>query len=134
LRNRLGQVAGIVQDTRRKAVRARANASFLSVVPRYSYEAALIGGFVVVGLAAYLTSDLASAVGAVALFAVTGLRIVPALVAVQGSFVDANHNLPTVEYVIEDLQGGELNSADDDGGIDLEALSEHPRTLSLSDV
>ena len=49
LRGRLDQIQAVVRRERRGAVKARASLAFLSIIPRYSYEAALIGGFLVVG-------------------------------------------------------------------------------------
>src|SRR5690606_15559768 len=62
LRSRLEQVARIADANRIHAVRARANSSFLSIIPRYTFEAALIGGFVLVGAASFITSGMDGAV------------------------------------------------------------------------
>jgi ABC-type multidrug transport system fused ATPase/permease subunit len=134
LRNRLGEIAEVVAVNRAKAVRARANAAFLAVIPRYAFEAALIGGFLLVGLAAYLASDLNGAVAAVALFAATGLRIVPALVGLQGGIIDATHNAPMVRDVIDDLRRSEDSAGEKLLDEDVRTLPDEPRDLVLRDV
>lgn len=134
LRNRLGEIAEVVATNRSKAVRARANAAFLAVIPRYAFEAALIGGFLLVGLAAYLASDLNGAVAAVALFAATGLRIVPALVGLQGGIIDATHNAPMVRDVIDDLRRSEHSAGATLLEEDVRPFPEEPKSLVLRDV
>src|SRR5690606_6792587 len=72
LRNKSDEVAAVVHRNRIHTTRARANIQFLSAVPKFVVESALIGGFVLVGGAAYLQGGPASALSAVALFAVAG--------------------------------------------------------------
>src|SRR5690606_13450031 len=56
LRNKLDGAGRVVTQNRRRSTRARANLSFLGAVPKYAYEAALIGGFLLIGGISYLTS------------------------------------------------------------------------------
>lgn len=134
LRGRLDQVADIVAQQRVRAVTARANVSFLATIPRYSFEAALIGGFLIVGFSAYLFSDIQGATIAVALFAATGFRLVPALIGLQGGIIDANANLPYAHDVIGDLQGAESNVAVPVTTVDEVPLPENPSRLDLTQV
>src|SRR5690606_22216726 len=48
LRNRLSDVAELVTANRSRSVRARANGSFLGIVPGFVFEAALIGGVILI--------------------------------------------------------------------------------------
>lgn len=134
LRDRLGQVASIVSNNRVHAVRARANTSFLSILPRYAFEAALIGGFLLIGAAAFLTSGLDGAIVAVALFAATGFRLIPAIAGLQQSLLNATGTVPWARDVIDDLKNAELHVADPQGGVDSEKLASTPRALQLTDV
>jgi ABC-type multidrug transport system fused ATPase/permease subunit len=134
LRNRLGEIAEVIATNRSQAVRARANASFLAVIPRYAFEAALIGGFVIVGLAAYLASDINGALAAVALFAATGLRIVPALVGLQSGVIAATQNTPVVRDVVDDLRRSEDSAGATLLDEEFRPLPEEPRSLVLRDV
>ena len=134
LRNKLSQIASVVDKNRIHAVRARANKSFLSIIPRYSFEAALIGGFVLVGLASYLVWDMDAAVIAVALFAATGLRLVPAIAGLQSSMLDATANIPWARNVIDDMKGAELHAREEQGGVDASELAKAPQRLDLKDL
>jgi len=134
LRGRLSQVAEVVERNRVHAVRARANTSFVSIIPRYSYEAALIGGFLLVGMAAYLTSGMSSAVAAIALFAASGFRLIPAIAGLQSSVLDATKSTPWTIEVIGDLHNAESNVAEEQNLIDVTELPTEPRMLKLQGV
>jgi ABC-type bacteriocin/lantibiotic exporter with double-glycine peptidase domain len=134
LRGRLDQIQGVVAQHRRAAVRARASLSFLSIIPRYAYEAALIGGFLLVGGTSYLMGGLAAAIVAVALFAASGIRLIPALTGIQGAFITSMASIPWVSDVVNDLRGAEANATDALGGTDAKVLPEDPRTLALKRI
>lgn len=134
LRRKLAEVASAVDQRRMHAVRARANSSFLVIIPRYSYEAALIGGFVLVGLVSFLATDFNGAVAAIALFAATGFRLVPAIAGLQSSLLDAVRAIPQTLDVINDLRGAEANAAESQDTEDAVELPAHPRRLVLDDV
>ena len=134
LRNRLEDVQRVVADHRREAVDARARKAFLSVIPRYGYEAALIGGFVLIGGAAYVTGGASAAVVAVALFAAAGMRLIPALTGIQASMISASASIPWVRDVVDDLRGAEANPRDALAGTDAMAMPEHPRILEAVDL
>lgn len=134
LRGRLDQIQAVVGRHRQDAVKARASLSFLSIIPRYSYEAALIGGFLLIGGVAYIIADLNAAVVAVALFAAAGVRLIPALTGVQSSFVTASASVPWVRDVVDDLRGAEENPTDALGGTDAAELPAAPRMLELSRI
>ena len=134
LRNRLEDIQRVVADHRREAVDARARKAFLSIIPRYGYEAALIGGFVLIGGAAYVTAGERAAVVAVALFAAAGMRLIPALTGIQASMISASASIPWVRDVVDDLRGAEANPRDALAGTDAAAMAEHPRMLEAVDL
>lgn len=134
LRNRLDQVAGVVAENRWHSVRARRNGSFLSILPLYAFEAALVGGFLLIGGAAYFTSGPAGALAAVALFAATGFRLIPAINAMQASVVQANASIPSARDVIDDIVGAESNVSTSAARVDSAQLPEEPTTLRLDDI
>jgi len=133
LRNKLDQVADLVTANRVHSVRARRNGSFLQIIPVYSIEAALVGGFLLIGGAAYLTSGLAGAAAAVALFAATGFRLIPAINAIQASIVQAGATRPFAMDVINDLKGAESSVAETPRS-DSAVLPANPRMLRLESV
>ncbi|BDZ53754.1 hypothetical protein GCM10025870_08270 [Agromyces marinus] len=55
LRGKSAEVGEVVRENRVHTTRARANYQFLSQVPRYVLEAAIIGGFVLVGAVGWIT-------------------------------------------------------------------------------
>lgn len=134
LRNRLTDLADVISANRQKSVRARANVSFLGILPQYSFEAALIGGFLLIGGATILVSGPAAAVSAVALFAATGFRLIPAVVSLQNSVVAAISTLPWAKDVINDLRDAESTVVEKEHGRDSAVLSETPGALRLTDV
>ncbi|MCB2413615.1 ABC transporter ATP-binding protein/permease [Demequina sp. TTPB684] len=134
LRGRLDQIQSVVAHHRQGAVRARASLAFLSIIPRYAYEAALIGGFLLIGGANYLRGGLTAAIVGVAMFGVAGLRLVPALTGVQSGILTATSSLPWVDDVVNDLQGAEANATDALGGTDASELPAGPDTLTLTGI
>ncbi|UTX52780.1 ABC transporter ATP-binding protein [Leucobacter aridicollis] len=134
LRDKLDEVGRVISKNRRIATRARANVSFLSVVPKYGFEAALIGGFVVVGVSAYLTGGVSGAVVAISLFAATGFRMIPAMNAVQSSFTTASANLPYARDVIRELTAIEDPRIRTEEREDRELLPAAPGELCFSNV
>ena len=134
LRGKLDEIGEVVSKNRRVATRARANMSFLGVVPKYAYEAVLIGGFLIVGGSAYLFEGKEAVLVAVSLFAATGFRMIPALNAVQGSFTIASANEVYARDVIREMRNAKslevVRSQSEDTG----ALPESPRLLELRDV
>jgi ABC-type multidrug transport system fused ATPase/permease subunit len=134
LRNKLDQMAKLVMANRSHAVRARRNGSFIAIIPTYTFEAALVGGFLLIGFAAYLTTGLNGAVAAIALFAATGFRLIPAINAVQAGIVQATASTPIAIDVINDLKGAEQNRSITASAIDTAVLPDQPKLLRLNDV
>lgn len=131
LRGSAASVAAVVRVDRSRAVRARANLSFLGSVPRYVYDAALVGGFLLVGGVAWAIGGPAQAFASVALFGVAGFRIVPSLTGFQAIVTQSQASVPTVNAVIKDIVAAEA-TRDDTAGT--HPLAGEPRTLELRDV
>ena len=87
-----------------------------------------------VGFASYLVGGMSAAVIAVALFAATGLRLVPAIAGLQASMLDATASIPWARNVIDDMKGAELNVREEQGGADTLELGATPSRLTLDDV
>ena len=133
LRNKAGEVAGVVHANRIHTTRARANLSFLGVVPKFVLDAALVGGFLLVGGAAYAVGGMTEAIAAVALFGVAGFRLVPSLTGFQSIITTTHANIPQVSAVIFDIEAaaGYLERAEKIGH---EPLESEPKVLELKNV
>lgn len=135
LRNSASTVAEAVHVNRIHTTRARSNLNFLGQVPKYVFDAALVGGFLLVGGAAYLTSggNMAAAFSAVALFGVAGYRLVPSLTGFQAVMTQTHANVPIVNDVIHDIEKSVdyVHYADTVGRAPIQG---EPRELVLRDV
>lgn len=108
LRGKTEEVMEIVLGVRQRSARARANMSFLAVVPRYVLEAALIGGFALAGVVGYLTAGgMTGAVSAAALFGVAGFRVVPSLTRFQAIMSQTAASIPFAQTAIADIRTGQ---------------------------
>src|SRR5690606_5744579 len=101
---------------------------------RYVYEAALIGGFVLIGGVAYLAEGMTAAIVAIALFATAGMRLVPALTGVQSATIMAAASVPWVRDVVDDLRGAEKNRSDALSGADSAPFPAQPKELKLTSI
>jgi ABC-type multidrug transport system fused ATPase/permease subunit len=104
LRGRGDQLAGVAREVRTASARARGMAFFYSVGPRFVLEAALLGGFLVVGGIAVLTQGVTEAVSAIGLFAVAGFRVVPCLTRLQSVFATMHAHEPNAQEVLDALR------------------------------
>lgn len=104
LRGRGEQLAGVAREVRTGSSRARGMAFFYSVGPRFVLEAALLGGFLVVGGVAVLTQGVTEAVSAIGLFAVAGFRVVPCLTRLQSVFATMHAHEPNAQEVLDALR------------------------------
>ncbi len=134
LRNRLGDVAALVTDNRLRSVRARANGSILGIVPGFVFEAALIGGILLVGGFSYLQGGFTAALTSVALFATAGFRLIPAINGIQGGIVQAVASIPSASDVVGDLIASENDMKASTAPADTAVLSDSPRRLVLESV
>lgn len=133
LRNKTGEVAEVVHQYRRVSTKARANLYFLGSVPKFVLDGALVGGFIVVGGAAYAAGGLSSAIASVALFGVAGFRVIPSLISFQGLITNAQSNVPHVDRVVGDIEAshGYVARAEQVGH---DPLPAETRELELRDV
>jgi ABC-type multidrug transport system fused ATPase/permease subunit len=107
LRGKGPEVAGVVRKVRLKSSHARANMSFLGVVPRYVLEAGLIGGLAIGGGVGYLQDGVTGALSAVALFGVAGFRIVPSLTRFQSIMAQTGASMPFAQQVLDEIRRGD---------------------------
>jgi ATP-binding cassette subfamily C protein len=133
LSNKADEVATVVRENRAHTARARANIYFLGTVPRYVLEAALVGGFVLVGVAGYLTGGLTSAVTAISLFALAGFRMTPSIQRFQAITTQVISNLPLADAVIDDIRSSAALPREG-GPRDSQQLTPNPRALTLDAV
>ena len=134
LRNKLEEVADVVTENRRHAVRARANTSFLGSIPVFAFEMALVGGFVLVGVVAFADGGVTAAIAAVALFAATGFRLIPAINGIQAVVVQGNASTPAARDVIDDLNRIESDVVRTSTPADVASLPQAPRVIKVQDV
>lgn len=135
LRNKADEVSEVLRQTRARTAQARANSSFLAAVPRFIFDAAIIGGFIVVGGAAYLTNDgdMTATTSAVALFGIAGFRLVPSLTGFQSVITRTITSSPYVETVISDIQASKKFLADREV-LGKEPLPADPEVLELDRI
>lgn len=134
LRDKSGEVAEVVMTVRRRSSMARANQSFLGVIPRYVLEAALIGGLGLGAAIGYLQSgSVEGALAAVALFGVAGFRIVPSLTRFQAIMAQAGASMPFARQVLDEIERGTRHT-DLDPAVGGEELRAEPGALRLSEV
>lgn len=134
LRDRLGQVADVISRSRAKSVRARANGSFLSTLPQYSFEAALIGGFLLIGGATFFLEGPEAAIASVALFAAAGFRLLPAIVGMQNALVTSTTAIPWAKDVIQDLTDTRVSAGSEHSVSDQATLASTPRGVALRNI
>lgn len=104
LRDKASEVEAVFSANRTQTARARSNAAFLSVVPRFVFDSAVIGGFVLTGGVAYAVGGMHQAVSAIALFGIAGFRLVPSLTSFQGMITQTITAAPYVDQVVEDIE------------------------------
>jgi len=103
LQQKFGEVAQVVRANRVHTTRARANMAFLGAVPKFVIDAALVGGFLLVGGVSFLLGGTSEAISAVSLFAVAGFRLVPSLTGFQAVVAQATANVTHVDAVLRDM-------------------------------
>jgi ABC-type multidrug transport system fused ATPase/permease subunit len=133
LRNKADEVATVVLRNRRHASLARANLNFLGAMPRFVLDTSLVGGFLLVGVFGYITGGLTAAVGAIALFAVAGFRLIPTLTGLQSIITTTTANVAQVRAAITDIRSATsyLEHAERVGH---DPINGTPRMLRLENV
>lgn len=133
LRDRLNAVREHVRGIRVYAARGRANISFLTIVPRYAMESALMVGLLIVGAVSFATSGFQEAIVAIALFTITGFRMLPAINTIQASLTTASANEIHARNVVTDIVSAET-AVLESKTVDTKTLPEHPKHLALQGV
>jgi len=133
LRGKADEVSEVVRRNRAQTAQARANASFLSAVPRFIFDAAIIGGFVIVGGAAFLFGGREAAIAAIALFGIAGFRLVPSLTGFQAVITRTMTSVPYVDAVVADIDASAKFLADREV-LGKAPLPGEPQLLELTDV
>lgn len=139
LRNKAAEVAGVVRETRVETARARANIYFLNNVPRYILESALVGGFVLVGVAGFVAGEITGAGGmtqavtGISLFALAGFRMMPSVQRFQAVTTQVISNIPLADAVIDDIHAAR-SAPHQDIPVSVRELAAQPSSLSFHDV
>jgi ABC-type multidrug transport system fused ATPase/permease subunit len=134
LRNKLDEVAAVVQGNRRVMTRARADIQFYAQVPRYVLESAIIGGVVVVGITgAIADGGVTGMLTAVAIFGLAGFRLAPSLVRFQNVVSLVSASQPAAAAVMEEIRAVELSSRHLVDRPSL-PLADHPEELRFESV
>jgi ABC-type multidrug transport system fused ATPase/permease subunit len=107
LRNKGDEIAEVVRSNRVHSTRARSNIQFLGQVPRYVLESGIIGGFVLVGTAGYLTGGASAAATAVALFGLAGFRMAPSIIRFQSIVAQVTANSHHARAVLNEIERSE---------------------------
>ncbi|MDN5789853.1 MAG: ABC transporter ATP-binding protein/permease [Micrococcales bacterium] len=104
LRNKADEISDVASGMRAKAAKARADIQFLTLLPRYVLEAALVVGFLIVGGVGYLTGGPAAAASSIAVFALAGFRLLPSLQRFQNILSQCQAVLPQARQIIADIR------------------------------
>ncbi|WP_245934421.1 ABC transporter ATP-binding protein [Arthrobacter psychrolactophilus] len=107
LRDKANEVADVVYISREKAARSRSNIRFLAAVPKFVIDMALIGGFLLIGTVGYFSGGIGTAMSSVAIFALAGFKMVPALTTIQSQVTLVQSTLPYTELVMADIREAE---------------------------
>lgn len=134
LRDKTGEVSAVVQKNRAHSTRARANISFLGSVPKFVLDSALIGGFLLVGGGVYFFGGgQGPAIAAIAMFAVAGMRLLPAITGFQSYINTVTANLAQVEAVIMDINEAQ-EYVKNKTIIGRQPIEGNPKELALNNV
>ncbi|MBP2413761.1 ABC-type multidrug transport system fused ATPase/permease subunit [Arthrobacter stackebrandtii] len=133
LRDEAEEVGDVVFISREKAARSRSNIRFLSSVPKFVIDMALIGGFLLIGTVGYLTSGIGAAMSSVAIFALAGFKMVPALTTIQSQVTLVQSTLPYSELVMADIREAE-DFRENAEKLGRQPISGEPKMLDLRNV
>lgn len=133
LRGKMDEVGEVVEESRRKSTRARANIMFLGQVPRYALESGIVGGFVLVGLVGYWFGGATGAMTSVALFSVAGFRMAPAVIRAQTVLAQLTSTAPHARVVLDEIYASE-NAREEFHSEVQRPLAEDPKKLTMENV
>jgi ATP-binding cassette, subfamily B, bacterial PglK len=103
LRDKASEVGEQIQAVRVHVARSRSNIRFLQAVPKFVVDMALIGGFLVIGGAAWLIDGQQGALGAVAIFSIAGFKIIPGITRAQNFATTIHSNVAFTTTVVADI-------------------------------
>lgn len=83
--DRRGLYVERIQRLRWQSASLSADTQFMSSIPKYVFEAALVVGALILAASQIATKDVTAAVGIVAVFLVAGSRVMPAVMRLQGA-------------------------------------------------
>lgn len=133
LRGKLDEVGDVVEASRRRSTRARANIMFLGQVPRYALESGIVGGFVLVGLVGFWFGGATGAITSVALFSVAGFRMAPAVIRAQTVLSQLTATSPHARAVLDEINASEKAQSEFRSEVQL-PLEAEPKRLVLDNV
>jgi ABC-type multidrug transport system fused ATPase/permease subunit len=133
LQDKADEVGNVVLLSREKAARSRSNIRFLAAVPKFVIDMALIGGFLLIGTVGFFNGGIGAAMTSVAIFALAGFKMVPALTTIQSQVTLVQSTLPYTELVMADIRDAEdfRNNAEKLGKT---PISGEPKILELRNV
>ncbi|MBL3687799.1 ABC transporter ATP-binding protein [Leucobacter zeae] len=134
LRDKSSEVADFLSRNRVKTTRARANVQFLGQVPRFVLDAGIVGGFLVVGGAAFVFGGgAAPALTAVALFGLAGFRMAPSVIRFQTIMSQMTSTAPHAERVLDEIEAAEA-AAIGAAPAETAEFPAEPRALEVRDL
>ncbi|MGP9502575.1 ABC transporter ATP-binding protein [Specibacter sp. AOP5-B1-6] len=133
LRDKADEVGDVVYISREKAARSRSNIRFLATVPKFVIDMALIGGFVLIGTVGFFSGGIGTAMSSVAIFALAGFKMVPALTTIQGQVTLVQSTLPYTELVMADIREA-ADFRDNAEKLGKTPITGDPKMLELRDV
>lgn len=134
LRDKLPEAGEAVSVSRKVATDARANLSYYAIIPKYIFDAALIGGLLLIGGVSFALGGEAAAVVSISLFAATGFRMIPAMNGIQSSITQAVAAEPYARDVINELTRADFIAHKAKPADDIATLPDHPQQLTLKDI
>lgn len=134
LRDKAEEVGEVVFESRERAARSRSNIRFMQSIPKFVIDMALIGGFILIGGFGYFFGGgIGPAMSGVAVFALAGFKMVPALTTMQSQLTLVQSTLPYSELVMNDINEAEefRRNAEQLGK---QKIDGEPRELNLQNV
>ena len=111
--NRRDHIINEFASIRTKGAQAAVDSQWVSLVPKYTLESALILGGGLLGLMQFLTKDATTAIGTLTLFLAAGSRVMPSILRIQGA-ISAIRNASGASEItfnlISDLNASQIES------------------------
>jgi ATP-binding cassette subfamily C protein len=125
-----------IYQARLQAADSGAAQYYLSGIPRYVVEAALLIGIALFMVVQYLTTDLIAAAGTISVFVFGGFRLTAAILPLQSSILSVNAILPIANTALSILDVNSVESRNEisSGRIDGRGSSEYIKPLIAVEV